>query len=139
MSARVVLAVLVAVGYFGSAIAVAMSVEATRAMDVLRGGHTFYTGNIEFVSATIVAVVAAIALLFAAVLSLWGKARALDAAFAFSAGLSLPGFLQSIDLVFGLQESRHVGYAIQDAVAFVACVAALVLARGRERAQAATA
>lgn len=135
MAARVVLAVLVAVSYFGSAIAVAMSVEATRAIDVLRGGHTFYTGNIEFVSATIVAVVAAIALLFAAVLSLWGRTRSLNAAFAFSAGLSLPGFLQAIDLVLGLQESGYYAYAIQDAFAFVACAVALALARGPERAQ----
>jgi hypothetical protein len=127
MSARVALAVLVAVSYLGSAIAVARSVEATRALDVLRGGHTYYTGNIEFVSASIVGVVAAVALLFAAVFPLWGKARALNAAFAFSAGLSLPGFLQTIDLVLSLQESRHAAYAIQDAVAFIASVAAVML------------
>ena len=132
--AQAVLATLVAVTYVWRAIAVAMSTDAVRAIGPFLGGHTFYPDAIGLVSGSIVGLGAAIALLFAAVVSLWGRARALSAAFAFTAGLSFPGLLQTLDLVLGLQEGGYVVYAIQQAVAFVACVTALVLAR-RQRIQ----
>jgi hypothetical protein len=138
ISPQAALAALVAVSYAVRAIAVAMSTDAVRAIGPLLGGHTFYTGAIELVSASIVGLGATIALLFAAVLSQWGNARALNAALAFTAGLSFPGFLRALDLAFALQEGGYVAYAIQEAVAFVACVTALGLAH-RQRIQTAAA
>ncbi len=129
---------LVAMSYVWRAIAVAMSAEAARAIDALRGGQTFYPESVELVSASIVGLGAAIALLSAVVLSLWGSRRALDPAFAFTAGLSFPGFLQALDLILGLQEGGYGAYAIQEAIAFVACVTALALAR-RQRIRTVTA
>jgi hypothetical protein len=138
ISAQGTLATLVAMSYAWQAIDVALSIEATRAIDVLRGGHTFYSGNIELVSGTLVGLGAAVALLFAAVLSLSGRVGPLDAAFAFAAGLSFPGFLQALDLMLGVYQGGYVAYVIQEAAAFAACIAALALTR-RLRIQMATA
>lgn len=132
---QAVLATLVTATYVSRAIAVAMSADAVRAIGPLLGGHTFDPEAIGLVSGSIVGLGAAGALLFAAVVSLWGSTRALSAAFAFTAGLSFPGFLQVFDLALGLEEGGYVVYAIQEAIAFVACVAALALAR-RQRIQA---
>jgi hypothetical protein len=128
------LAAIAMASYVWRAILTVTGSEAAQAIDTLRGADTFYVESVELVSGSIVGLGVAIALLFAAVLSLRGNARALYAAFAFTAGLSFPGFLRSLDLIFGLQEGGYVAYAIQEAVAFVACVTALALAR-RQRIQ----
>ena len=122
-----ILAALVALSYLGRAAAVAASPEADRAIGPLLGGHTFYNDAIELVSGSIVGLGAAIALLVAAFASLHGRGRGLSATFAFTAGLSFPGFLQTLDLVLGLQESSYVAYVIQGAIAFVACIAAFAV------------
>ena len=127
--AQAVIATLVATTYVWRAIAVAMSPDTVRAIGPFLGGHTFYPDAMGLVSGSIVGLGAVTALLFAAVASLWGSARALKAAFAFTAGLSFPGFLQALDLVLGLRESGYVAYTIQEAIVFVTRVAALVVAR----------
>jgi hypothetical protein len=84
---------------------------------------------------TVAGLCAAILLLAGAVSSTGRKYRVRNAALAFAAGLAFPGFLESLDLMFGLQGpfSRNEGYSLQEGFAFVTAVAALaIIARRRQ-------
>jgi hypothetical protein len=131
--AEAFLAVFVAAGYLWRMFAVAASPEADQAMGPLRGEHAFYPDSIEIVSVSIVGLGAAILLLIAAFTAWHGKGRSLNAAFAFTAGLSFPGFLQAIDLVFNLQASRNAEYLFHEALTFVTCAAVLAITVQRRR------
>jgi hypothetical protein len=135
--AEVALAAIATVSYVWRAIAIPTGPHLVQAMNTLGGGDAFYLESVDLLSGSIVGLGAAIALFVGAVASLYRKRRVLTAAFAFTTGLSLPGFLKTLDLTLGLRDEWNAVYVIQEAVAFVACVAALALTRGPERAQAA--
>jgi hypothetical protein len=136
--AEAMLAALAAASYFWSVIVTAMGPHIAQAMDTLGTEDTFYVESVELLSGSIVGLIAAIALLIGVVASLYGDRRVLTAALAFTAGLSFPGFLKTLDFILGLRDGWNAAYAIQEAVAFVSCIAALALAR-RQRTQTAAA
>jgi hypothetical protein len=135
VSAAVVLAAVAAASYLWRAIAVALSPEAIRAIDHLLGKPNEYAPDVVLVVGSLVGLCSGMMLLFGAMASLGGKHRTPNAALVFTAGLSLPGFLQALDLIFGLQGSRNVEYVIQEAVAFMVCATALALTGHWQRAQ----
>jgi len=70
---------------------------------------------------------AALVLLFGLLRSRRDNDRFLTSVLAFTAGLAFEGFLVALDLTSGLGARLELVYALQDAVAFVACCAALAL------------
>jgi hypothetical protein len=81
----------------------------------------------------VVGAVAAAVLLACVVVSSKTTERIMLAALAFTVGFSLEGFLDTLDYAFWLGSPRELTSSLQDAVAFVACCAALGLSLHGER------
>lgn len=124
---------LVAVSYIWRAIAMVLSPGRTYAIAYLQGMSDLY-GPEQVVLAGGVGLCASIVLAGCAVASGRGSDRVMHAALALTAGFALEGFLDTIDYVFRLGSLRELTYSLQDAVAFVACCAALALSVRGERA-----
>lgn len=121
-----------AVSYLWRAIAMWLSPGMTYAIAYLRGMSDLY-GPEQVVLSSVVGLGVAIVLLACVVVSSKGSDRILLAALAFTAGFAFEGFLDAIDYAFGLGSLRELTYALQDALAFVACCAALALSMQGER------
>ena len=122
-----------AVSYLWRAIVVATNPGMTFAIAYLRGLIDLY-GPEQVVLSGVLGLAVAIVLLVCVVVSSKGSDRIMHAALAFTTGFALEGFLDSLDYVFWLGSPRELTYSLQDAVAFVACSAALALSLPAERA-----
>jgi hypothetical protein len=121
-----------AVSYFWRAIVVAFNPGMTFAIAYLRGMTDLY-GPEQVILSGVVGAVAAIALLVCVVMPSRKTERIMHAALAFTAGFALEGFLDTLDYAFWLGSPRELTSSLQDAVAFVACGAALALSVQGER------
>jgi hypothetical protein len=121
-----------AVSYFWRAIVVAFNPGMTFAIAYLRGMTDLY-GPEQVTLSGVIGAVAAIALLVCVVAPSKRTERIMHAALAFTAGFALEGFLDTLDYAFWLGSPRELTSSLQDAVAFVACSAALALSVQGER------
>lgn len=121
-----------AVSYFWRAIVVAFNPGMTFAIAYLRGMTDLY-GPEQVMLSGVVGAIAAIALLVCVVMPSRKTERIMHAALAFTAGFALEGFLDTLDYAFWLGSPRELTSSLQDAVAFVACCAALALSVQGER------
>jgi hypothetical protein len=81
----------------------------------------------------VVGAAAAIALLACVVIPSKKTEGIMHAVLAFTAGFALEGFLDTLDYAFWFGSPRELTSSLQDAVAFVACCAALALSVQGER------
>jgi hypothetical protein len=121
-----------AVSYFWRAIVVTFNPGMTFAIAYLRG-MTDLHGPEQVMLSGVVGATAAIALLACVVVSSRKTERIMHAALAFTAGFALEGFLDTLDYAFWFGSPRELTSSLQDAVAFVACCAALALSVQGER------
>ena len=121
-----------AVSYFWRAIVVAFNPGMTFAIAYLRGMTDLY-GPEQVTLSGVIGAVAAIALLVCVVVPSKRTERIMHAGLAFTAGFALEGFLDTLDYAFWLGSPRELTSSLQDAVAFVACCAALALSVQSER------
>ena len=121
-----------AVSYFWRAIVVAFNPGMTFAIAYLRGMTDLY-GPEQVMLSGVIGAAAAIALLVCVVVSSKKTERITQAALAFTAGFALEGFLDTLDYAFWFGSPRELTSSLQDAVAFVACCAALALSVQGER------
>lgn len=121
-----------AVSYFWRVIVVMFNPGMTFAIAYLRGLTEIY-GPEQVMLSGVVGAVAAIALLACVVVSSKATERIMLAALAFTVGFALEGFLDTLDYAFWLGSPRELTSSLQDAVAFVACCAALALSLHGER------
>jgi hypothetical protein len=132
MRLRTTLIGLVAVSYIWRAITMWVSPGMTYAIAYLQGMSDLY-GPEQVVLSGVVGLCAAIVLVACVAVSRKGSDGVMQATLAFTAGFAFEGFLDTLDFFFRFGSLRELNYALQDAVAFVACCAALalsVLARG---------
>jgi hypothetical protein len=115
-----------AVSYLWRAIAMWLSPGLTFAIAYLRGMSDLY-GPEQVVLSGVVGLGAAIVLLACVVVSSKTSDKIMHATLAFTAGFAFEGFLDTLDYAFRLGSLRELTYALQDAVAFVACCLALAL------------
>ncbi len=120
------------VSYFWRAIVVTFNPGMTFAIAYLRGMTDLY-GPEQVMLSGVVGAAAAIVLLACVVVSSKKSERIMHAALAFTAGFALEGFLDTLDYAFWLGAPRELTSSLQDAVAFVACCAALALSVQGER------
>jgi hypothetical protein len=121
-----------AVSYFWRAIVVMFNPGMTFAIAYLRGMTDLY-GPEEVMLSGVVGAAAAIALLVCVVVSSKKTERIMHAALAFTVGFALEGSLDTLDYAFWFGSPRELTSSLQDAVAFVACCAALALSLHGER------
>ncbi len=121
-----------AVSYFWRAIVVTFDPGMTFAIAYLRGMTDLY-GPEQVMLSGVVGAAAAIALLVCVVVSSKKTERIMHAALAFTAGFAFEGFLDTLDYAFWFGSPRELTSSLQDAVAFVACCAALALSVQGER------
>ena len=121
-----------AVSYFWRAIVVAFNPGMTFAIAYLRGMTDLY-GPEQVMLSGVLGAAAAIALLVCVVVPSKRTDGIMHAALAFTAGFALEGFLDTLDYAFWLGSPRELTSSLQDAVAFVACCAALALSVQGER------
>jgi hypothetical protein len=121
-----------AVSYFWRAIVVTFNPGMTFAIAYLRGMTDLY-GPEQVTLSGVIGAVAAIALLVCVVVPSKKIEGIMHAALAFTAGFALEGFLDTLDYAFWLGSPRELTSSLQDAVAFVACGAALALSVQGER------
>ena len=121
-----------AVSYFWRAIVVAFNPGMTFAIAYLRGLIDLY-GPEQVMLSGVVGAAAAIALLVCVVVSSKKTERIMHVMLAFTAGFALEGFLDTLDYAFWFGSPRELTSSLQDAVAFVACCAALALSVQGER------
>lgn len=122
-----------AVSYLWRTIVVVTNPGMTFAIAYLRGLTELY-GPEQVVLSGVVGLALAIVLLSCVVVSSRASERIMQAALAFTAGFAFEGFLDTLDYIFWLGSPRELTYSLQDAVAFVACGAALALSVQSERA-----
>jgi hypothetical protein len=122
-----------AVSYFWRLIVVMFNPGMTFAIAYLQGLTEIY-GPEQVTLSGVVGAVAAIVLLGCVVASSPRSEAIMHAALAFTLGFALEGFLDTIDYVLWLGSPRELTSSLQDAVAFVACGAALALSLHGERA-----
>jgi hypothetical protein len=113
---------LIVVSYLWRAVFIVMNPAAAGAISILRG-----TSGVYLLVNGVVALGAALVLLVCAVASFKGHERLMNGALAFTAGLSFEGFLDALDFALMGGARLEIMYALQDAVAFVACCCALAL------------
>jgi len=121
-----------AVSYFWRAIVVMFDPGMTFAIAYLRGMTDLY-GPEQVMLSGVVGAAAAIALLVCVVVSSKKTERIMHAALAFTIGFALEGSLDTLDYAFWFGSPRELTSSLQDAVAFVACCAALALSVHGER------
>lgn len=121
------------VSYFWRAIVVMFNPGMTFAIAYLRGLTEIY-GPEQVTLSGVIGAVAAIVLLACVVISSRKSERVMRAALAFTAGFAFEGSLDTLDYAFWLGSPRELTSSLQDAVAFVACCAALALSVHGERA-----
>lgn len=121
-----------AVSYFWRAIVVTFNPGMTFAIAYLRGMTDIY-GPEQVTLSGAVGAAAAIALLVCVVAPSKRTERIMHATLAFTAGFALEGFLDTLDYAFWFGSPRELTSSLQDAVAFVACCAALALSVQGER------
>lgn len=121
-----------AVSYFWRVIVVAFNPGMTFAIAYLRGMTELY-GSEQVTLSGVIGATAAIALLACVAMPSKKIERILHATLAFTIGFALEGFLDTIDYVFWFGTPRELTSSLQDAVAFVACSAALALSLHGER------
>jgi hypothetical protein len=122
----------VAVSYFWRAIVVTFNPGMTFAIAYLRGRTEIY-GPEQVTLSGVIGAVLTIVLLACVVVSSKRSERIMHAALAFTAGFALEGFLDTLDYAFWLGSPRELTSSLQDAVAFIACCAALALSVHGER------
>ena len=110
------------ISYVWRAATLMLSPGATSALAYFRGTTEAY-----LVLGSIVGVGAAILLLVGIVLSRKENDTLMNTALALTAGFAFEGFLDALDLMSGVGANLEIAYALQDAVAFAACCAALAL------------
>jgi len=120
-----------AISYLWRAIVVATNPGMTFAIAYLRGLTDLY-GPEQVVLSGVIGLFAAIVLLACVVSSKAGD-RIMMGVLALTAGFAFEGFLDTLDYVFWLGSPREFTSSLQDAVAFVACCAALALSLQSER------
>lgn len=113
---------LVVVSYLWRAVLIALNPGAVSAISILRG-----TSEAYLIVNSVVALGAAFVLLACAIASFKGNEKLMNAALAFTSGLAFEGFLDALDFALTSGARLEIIYALQDAVAFVACVCALAL------------
>jgi uncharacterized membrane protein YhaH (DUF805 family) len=113
---------LVVVSYLWRAIFIALNPAAAGAIAILRG-----ISGVYLLVNGVIALGAALVLLVCAVASFRAHDRLMNAALAFTAGLSFEGSLDALDFALTGGARLEIMYALQDAVAFVACCCALAL------------
>ena len=121
-----------AVSYLWRLIVVVFNPGMTFAIAYLRGMTDVY-GPERVVLSGVVGFGAAIVLLVCVVSSSKASDRLMHAALAFTAGFAFEGFLDTLDYAFWFGSPRELTSSLQDAVAFVACCAALALSEQTER------
>jgi hypothetical protein len=121
-----------AVSYLWRAIVVATNPGMTFAIAYLRGMTDLY-GPEQVVLSGVIGLGLAIVLLVCVVVSSRAADRIIHAALAVNAGFAFEGFLDTIDYTFWLGSPREFTSSLQDAVAFIACGAALALSLHGER------
>lgn len=122
----------VAVSYFWRAIVVTFNPGMTFAIAYLRGRTEIY-GPEQVTLSGVIGAVLTIVLLACVAVSSKRSERIMHAALAFTAGFALEGFLDTLDYTFWLGSPRELTSSLQDAVAFIACCAALALSVHGER------
>jgi hypothetical protein len=123
---------MVAISYFWRAIVVATNPGLTFAIAFLRGLTDPY-GSEQVVLSGVIGLGVAIVLLVCVVVSSKPGEKIVLGALAFTAGFAFEGFLDTLDYAFWLGSPREFTSSLQDAVAFVACCAALALSMHGER------
>jgi hypothetical protein len=113
---------LVVVSYLWRVIFIALNPAAAGAIAILRG-----ISGVYLLVNGVIALGAALVLLVCAIASLRAHDRLMNAALAFTAGLSFEGSLDALDFALTGGARLEIMYALQDAVAFVACCCALAL------------
>ena len=121
-----------AISYFWRAIVVATNPGLTFAIAFLRGLTDPY-GSEQVVLSGVIGLAVAIVLLVCVVVSSKPGEKIVLGALAFTAGFAFEGFLDTLDYAFWLGSPREFTSSLQDAVAFVACCAALALSMHGER------
>jgi hypothetical protein len=121
-----------AVSYFWRLIVVMFNPGMTFAIAYLRGLTEIY-GPEQVTLSGVVGAVAAIVLLACVAVSSKRSEAITHAVLAFTLGFALEGFLDTIDYALWLGSPRELTSSLQDAVAFVACCAALALSLHGER------
>jgi len=121
-----------AISYFWRAIVVATNPGLTFAIAYLRGLTDLY-GPEQVVLSGVIGLGVAIVLLVCVVVSSKASEKIVLGALAFTAGFAFEGFLDTLDYAFWLGSPREFTSSLQDAVAFVACCAALALSFQGER------
>jgi hypothetical protein len=117
---------LAALGYLWRAVTLVLNPGAVTALAYFRG-----TTDIYLILSSILGVAGSLVLL-CAIAFFKGNERLITAALALTAGVALEGFLHALDLALNFATGLEVVYALQDAVAFAACCAALAVS-GRPR------
>jgi hypothetical protein len=117
---------LVAVSYIWRVIAIWLNPGLTYAIAYLQGIPDLY-GPDQVVLSGVVGLCAAIVLAVCASVSSTRSDKVTHGALALTAGFALEGFFDTLDYFFRFGSLRELNYSLQDAVAFVACCAALTL------------
>ena len=104
------------------AVTIAASPGVTSAIAYLRG-----TSDVYVVLSSVIGLGTAVLLVVCILASFKGNERVLHATLALAAGLAFEGFLGTLDSSFGFETIETLAYSLQDAVAFLACGAALAL------------
>jgi hypothetical protein len=121
-----------AISYLWRAIVVATNPGMTFAIAYLRGLTDPY-GSEQIVLSGVIGLAVAIVLLTCIVVSSRPSEKIMMGALAFTAGFAFEGFLDTLDYALWLGSPREFTSSLQDAVAFVACCAALALSVQGER------
>ena len=125
---RNTLAGLAALSYLWRGATLAWTPEAISVLAYFRG-----TAEAYLILSSVLGIACAL-LILGALAFLKASHRFLNALLAFTAGLALEGFLQAVDLVLNPGARLELVYALQDAMAFLACAAALAVSLAGERA-----
>jgi hypothetical protein len=119
---RNTLVALAVLSYLLRLVTIALTPGAISALAYFRG-----TSDAYLMMGSALGLGAALLLLVGLLRSRRGNDRFLSSVLALTAGLAFEGFLVALDLTSGLGARLELVYALQDAVAFVACCAALAL------------
>jgi hypothetical protein len=113
---------LAVLSYLLRIVTIALTPGAISALAYFRG-----TSDAYLIVGSVLGLGAALLLLVGILRARRDNGRLLSSMLAFTAGLAFEGFLVALDLTSGLGARLELVYALQDAVAFVACCAALAL------------